>query len=36
MDRSLENCNAIKTILMLCVVLYHGALIFGGGGVGPC
>lgn len=35
MDRSLENCNAIKAVLMLSVVLYHSALIFGGG-VGTC
>ena len=35
MDRSLKNCNAIKAVLMLCVVLYHSVLILAGGGWGP-
>ncbi len=37
MDRmnELKNCNAIKTILMCFVVLYHSMLIYGGGGWGP-
>lgn len=29
-DRELENCNFVKTILMLCVVLYHSMLFWGG------
>lgn len=29
-DKELENCNFVKTILMLCVVLYHSMLFWGG------
>ena len=30
MDKRLSNCNFIKAILMLTVVLYHSVLFWGG------
>lgn len=32
--KELKNCNAIKTLLMCFVVLYHSMAIYAGGGLG--
>lgn len=32
--KELKNCNAIKTLLMCFVVLYHSMAIYAGGDLG--
>lgn len=34
-DKKLDNCNYIKAILMICVVLYHSMAVYLRGGWGP-